>query len=158
MTDLIQNYRTCKFFAEMLNITLVEKKKLNLSLMYVVPKSRHDLTSFTQNMNIKCREFFCQVVQKYIINNLVFKKRNCKPSWPVYSMFICYFLKQPPHNYGFTKWLGKKKAKQPPLHHRNTGKLYRKSPGFYTGDCGKQTRVRNDRTVHSLQKPTRTKH
>lgn len=41
MTDLIQNYTTCKVFAEMLNITSVEKKNLNLSLMYVVPKSRH---------------------------------------------------------------------------------------------------------------------
>lgn len=118
------------------------------------------LTSFTQNMNIKCCEFFCQVVQKYIINNLVKKKkRNCKPSWPVYSKFTCYFLKQPLHNYGVYKMAGKEEGEAASTASQGTqGKLYKKSPGFDTSDRGKQTRFRNDRTVHSLQQPTRTKH
>lgn len=55
------------------------------------------LASFTQKMNIKCCEFLCQVVQKYIINKLV--KKNGQPSWPVYSMFML-FLKQLLQNHG----------------------------------------------------------
>lgn len=57
----------------MLNSTSVENK-INLLLMHVVPKSRHVLAFFTQNINIKCCEFLCQVVQKYVINNLLKKK------------------------------------------------------------------------------------
>uniref|UniRef100_A0A452ELI8 Uncharacterized protein n=1 Tax=Capra hircus TaxID=9925 RepID=A0A452ELI8_CAPHI len=56
------------------------------------------LAFFIQNMNIKCCKFLCQVVQKYIINNLVKKKkRNSKPSC---NRFIIT---------GFTKWLRKKR-------------------------------------------------
>uniref|UniRef100_A0A2K6SKX6 Uncharacterized protein n=1 Tax=Saimiri boliviensis boliviensis TaxID=39432 RepID=A0A2K6SKX6_SAIBB len=57
------------------------------------------LASFTQNMNIKCCEFVCQVVQKYIINNLV-KKRNCEPSRN------CFIIM------GFTKRLRKKRERE----------------------------------------------
>uniref|UniRef100_A0A8C9ALH0 Uncharacterized protein n=1 Tax=Prolemur simus TaxID=1328070 RepID=A0A8C9ALH0_PROSS len=66
------------------------------------------LASFTQNINIKCCEFLCQVVQKYIINNLV-KKRNCKPSWSVYSI-LCLYVIFSSNRFiimEFTKWLRK---------------------------------------------------
>uniref|UniRef100_A0A452Q7C5 Uncharacterized protein n=1 Tax=Ursus americanus TaxID=9643 RepID=A0A452Q7C5_URSAM len=66
------------------------------------------LASFTQKMNIKCCEFLCQVVQKYIINNLVKKKRKCKPSRPVYSMFVI-FSSSRPITMGLTRWLRKKR-------------------------------------------------
>lgn len=67
-------------------------------------------------------------------------------------MFTCYFLKQLLHNYGVYKKTGKEEGAVASTASQGTqGKLYKKSPGFYTGDCGKQTRFRNDRTVHSLQ-------
>uniref|UniRef100_A0A2I3RR30 Uncharacterized protein n=1 Tax=Pan troglodytes TaxID=9598 RepID=A0A2I3RR30_PANTR len=68
------------------------------------------LASFTQNMNIKCCGFVCQVVQKYIINNLV-KKRNCEPSWSVYSI-LCLYVIFSSNRFiiiGFTKRLRKKR-------------------------------------------------
>lgn len=48
MTDLIQNYRTCKVFAEMLNITSVEKKKMYFTNACSTKKADMVLTSFTQ--------------------------------------------------------------------------------------------------------------
>lgn len=119
------------------------------------------LTSFTQNMNIKCCEFFCQVVQKYIINNLVKKKTNNEIVNHLGQSILClrYFLKQPLHNYGVYKMAGKEEGEAASTASQGTqGKLYKKSPGFGTSDRGKQTRFRNDRTVHSLQQPTRTEH
>lgn len=81
--------------------------------MHVVPKSRHDFSFlYLKYEHLKCCEFFYQVVQKYIINKLVKKRRNCKPSWSVYSMFICYFLKQPLHNYGVYKMAEKKERRR----------------------------------------------
>lgn len=67
-------------------------------------------------------------------------------------MFTCYFLKQPLHNDGVYKMAGKEGGEAASTALQGTqGKLYSKSPGFDTSDCGKQTRFRNDRTVHSLQ-------
>lgn len=88
----------------MLNSTSVENK-INLLLMHVVPKSRHVLAFFTQNINIKCCEFLCQVVQKYVINNLLKKKLQTTLGSLYYSIFICYFLRQLLHNHEFTKEL-----------------------------------------------------
>lgn len=65
-------------------------------------------------MNIKCCEFLCQVVQKYIINNLVKKKKLNHLGQSI--LFICYFLKQLLHNYGVYKMAEKEEGRQSSLY------------------------------------------
>lgn len=69
-------------------------------------------------------------------------------------MFICYFLKQPLHNYGVYKMAEKEEGRQSSLYcitgntRINCTKNHMVSG---PGDWRKQTRFRNDRTAHSLQ-------
>lgn len=47
-------------------------------------------------------------------------------------MFKCYFLKQPLHNYEVYKMAGKEGEAASTASQGTQGKLYKKSPGFYT--------------------------
>lgn len=112
------------------------------------------LASFTQNMNIKCCEFLCQVVQKYIINNLVKKKEEIVNHLGQSILCLCYFLKQSPHNYGVYEMAEKEEGRRSSLYcvTRNTGIKWTENHTVSTaGGCRKQTRFRNVRKMHSLQ-------
>lgn len=65
-------------------------------------------------MNIKCCEFLCQVVQKYIINNLV-KKKSVNH---VGQSILCLrdFLKQSPQGYRAYKMAEKEEGRRRSLY------------------------------------------
>lgn len=74
-------------------------------------------------------------------------------------MFICNSLKQPLHNYGVYKTAGKEGGEAASTASQGTsGQTVQKVTRLLRQVTGKQTRFRNDRTVHSLQQPTLTKH
>lgn len=101
------------------------------------------------------------MVQKYIINKLVKKRRNCKPSWSVYSMFICYFLKQPLHNYGVYK-MAEKEERRRSLRcmTRNIRINYctKHSTWFLCQVTGESRPGLGMTGQHTLQHPSTTKH
>lgn len=122
-----------------------------------------------KNINIKCHEFLCQVVQKYIINNLVFlffilffKETVNHPGQSILVYVYMLFSQAITSQLWFTKWPTKGGGRQNRLllHYKeHQDKLYKESYGFSTiMTVESRPKVRNDKTIYSLQQPTLTKH